>query len=282
MANREQRLYDLHVHSVRSDGLLSLLQLVHLARRSGLAGLALTDHDVLCDARAMQAAEQQSGIRLLAGVELSTDFQGLKLHLLGYGFDGENNALRELCQDLQRQRRQRFEGMLEELAKQAIRFSPEVLSQWNRCPSLGRMHLARELVRSRRASSIRVAFSKYLEKISDHQRASVPLETAVSTLHEAGGVAVLAHPPARMLLEQWRALVAIGLDGVETGHPSFKGAHRRFLIDRVAEYGLLATAGSDYHGDEMNRFLGCQTVNEDAFHELLNRCGSPPQPQAPV
>ena len=94
-------LFDLHTHSTRSDGLRSVMELAHLASLSGLAGLAITDHDILPDSDMLSEAGHKRGVLLLSGIELSTVWRGKRLHLLGYGFSaGKDSSLHGHCQEL--------------------------------------------------------------------------------------------------------------------------------------------------------------------------------------
>lgn len=260
----------MHVHSVRSDGLYSALQLAQLARRSGLRGIVVTDHDALPDPSQLEAAEALSGVHMLPGVELSTQWQGRGLHVLGYGFDVRCDALRKICREVQDRRRERMRQMVEQLAAAGVRLPHGGPESWSRSVSLGRLHLARELVRAGHVHSVRAAFSKYLDKLAaNSMSATVALPAAVEALHEAGGFAVLAHPPVRLSVDFWRSVVETGLDGLEVRHPSISKCHQRFLADRVAEYDLLATAGSDFHGDDSRRYLGSHALDGDQLQVLL-------------
>lgn len=130
-----------------------------------------------------------------------------------------------------------------------------------------------ELVSSRLASSIRVAFQRHLSEIGRNFIDDEPLliATAISIVHAAGGKAILAHPPANLVIDEWRALKEAGLDGIETDYPRLAKSHRRFLAERVAEYGFLATAGSDFHGDEPRDHLGGRSMTGAAWRILTGR-----------
>jgi predicted metal-dependent phosphoesterase TrpH len=263
-------LFDLHVHSIRSDGELSLMQLANLARRSGLAGLALTDHDALPDATALGHAARQAGVALFAGVELSVQFANRRVHLIGYGFDPMAPGLVELCRDLQAQRRRRFDALADRLRRQNIVVDRDRAGNYGSSIALGRLHLARELVRSRWAPTPSAAFVKFLKDIDAPTQLNGPdLVHAVREIHAAGGRAVLAHPPAGFTVDIWRGFAEAGLDGIEVRFPGVTNRHRQFLTERITEYGWIETAGSDYHGWRTTNYLGMHTVGPDVVEQLF-------------
>ena len=265
-------LYDLHVHSTRSDGLRSLMELAQMAKLTGLAGFAITDHDILPDTDRLVHLQHQWGIEIIAGVEISTRWQGRPLHLLAYGFDVAPGPLADLCQGLLDRRRDRLDRLVDWVRTKLPLFDDGELIRLRNQVSPGRKHMARELIRQGFVSSTRVAFDRYLSDVGDIAPASeVPLEEAIEAVHQSGGVSILAHPPTGMTVDQWRALSMVGLDGLETCFGRVASSHRRFLEERCIEYGWVATAGSDYHGDGGRNQLGLHRVDRERLTELLAR-----------
>ena len=271
--NVPPELFDLHAHSTRSDGLRSVMELAHLASLSGLAGLAITDHDILPDEEMLIEAGQTRGVMLLTGIELSTTWKTRRLHLLGYGFSLSSSAsLKQLCEELLASRRERWEKLVAGLRAQKVVMDEPALVRIRNQGSPGRKHLARELVRLRRASSTRVAFDRYLSPLdADLSPIGIDLARAIQAIHDSSGVAVLAHPPTGMNVEEWRELGTMGLDGIETRFGKVANAHRRFLEERAAEYDWIPTAGSDYHGDGTRNRLGQHTMSRQGLDALLGR-----------
>ena len=266
-------LVDAHVHSLASDGVLTLRQLANLARRSGLAALAPCDHDVIHHPRDLDEAGSSAGVLLLPGVELTVAHHDRTLHLLAYGFDPSDAALQDACARRQAQRRQRWAMMTAALLRQRVRLDPRRLDRIGAGKSPGRRHLARELVAARLATSVKNAFERFLSSINHGYVDDDPLHVAdaIRVVHNAGGKASLAHPPANLTVADWRHLVSSGLDGVEADYPRAAKNHRRFLQQRLAEYNLAATAGSDYHGDEPRDHLGGRTMTWNAWQSMLRR-----------
>ena len=265
-------LVDAHVHTLASDGMLTLRQLANLAKRSGLSAFVPCDHDVVHDAADLEDAGKSANVLALSGVELTTSFGDRTLHLLGYGFDLADATLLDACRRRQEIRRKRFMAMADALRRRSIKLDPRKLERILACKAPGRRHLARELVADRAAPSIRIAFQRFLNGV-DYGFVDddpLPIASAISILHAAGGKAVLAHPPANLLVDEWRALVDSALDGIEGDYPSLVKSHRRFLQERGAEYGLQTTAGSDYHGDEPRDCLGGKTMTWKSWKALIN------------
>jgi predicted metal-dependent phosphoesterase TrpH len=246
------------------------MELGELARLCGLDGIAVADHDILPDVDLLRRIEAASRVRMLPAVELTTKWNGRTLHLLAYRFDPESPALREMTAAVLRGRRRRWDALVERLASQGVKLDRERLDRRRNQSSPGRRHLARELVAARRAPSLRAAFTRLLDPIAKGApEFGVDLVEAIRAVHAAGGAAVLAHPPVGMTCDDWRALANMRLDGVETRFGSLTGWRRRFLADRAAEHGWIASAGSDYHGDGSRDRLGSHHVDRTTLDRLL-------------
>ncbi|MDX1530504.1 MAG: PHP domain-containing protein [Rhodothermales bacterium] len=241
---------DLHTHTTCSDGRLSPPGLVEKAHLRGLAALAITDHDAVAGYALARPTAERLGVRLVPGVELSAFVDGADVHLLGYGFDPEDAALKA---HLARYRAERLERAHEIVAKLGalgrIVEIERVLALAGQ-GTVGRPHVARALVEAGHVETVQEAFERYL---ADGAAAFVPKGTAspeelAGLLHAAGGLCVLAHPGHWTSQRTVARLVEAGLDGIETVHP----AHDANLVaywKRTAErYGLIQTGGSDYHG----------------------------------
>ncbi|MFO0946895.1 MAG: hypothetical protein U1D30_13280 [Planctomycetota bacterium] len=251
------------------------MQLAELARRTGVAGFVITDHDTLADDTLLKEAEKRFGLEIHGGIEISTEMRGRGLHLLGYGIDSGNGPLRDACRQLQEDRRRRWHSLVRALRVMGIRLDEDRLARVHSLSTPGRLHLAREIVRARAAGSVRSAFAHYLTRMEvDAPKARIDLHLAVQLIHDAGGRAVLAHPPARLTRDDWTELVSAGIDGLETRYPGASRTHQRFLEERVKEYSLLASAGSDYHGDDPRHSLGIPSVDEATFRSLVGSRGT--------
>lgn len=241
--------FDLHVHTTHSDGLYTPAEVVDLARRSGLAGVAVTDHDTLGGIGGARAAAGPS-LEVIAGVEITSEFAGRELHLLGYFFRPDDAALAAGLERLRVHRAGRFEEMVGRLRACGVSVPEDELRAVRASASLGRRHLAELLVRTRRAGSVREVFVRYLH---DGGRVAVPkcrlpVGEAVALVRGAGGVTSWAHPGADCTREILTRLCGEGLQAVEAAFPSCRPARHRQLRAWAAALGLAVTGGSDCHG----------------------------------
>lgn len=253
------RRADLHTHTACSDGKLSPEELVRKVHAHGLRALAITDHDAI-DALADAApAAERLGVELIPGVELSVTIGGSEIHLLGYGFDAHHAALNEHLRVFRAQRADRALEMLRLLEALGLPLTMEEVLKHADEGVVGRPHVAHALVSAGLVASYDDAFAHYLR---DHGPAFVPkplfpAREAIAMLHDAGGVAALAHPGTRVDGHVIKKLIDLGMDGLETVHPSHSPALTHRYEDLARKYGLIETGGSDYHGfrpDEDHNF----------------------------
>lgn len=258
---------DLHTHTSRSDGMLSPTDLVGKAADRGLRVLSVTDHDTVDGVEAATRAAERRGLTLLPGVELSVTLNGSELHLLAYGFEPAHSGLRSYLQEMQAARRRRAWKMVERLRTHGLEVEDEQLrSVIEDTAAAGRPHLASALVRAGHVSSTGEAFDRYLGRDGPGfvAKPEVPVADALTVVHEAGGVGVLAHPGHWTSSADIRALCAAGLDGLELYHRSHGASLRRYYRRLAESYDLLVTGGSDYHGREAaeETHLGTIGLNE--------------------
>jgi predicted metal-dependent phosphoesterase TrpH len=245
---------DLHVHSTASDGTYTPAQIIDLARRCGLSAVAITDHDTTA---AILAARRLAGTtpEIVAGVEITAEFRGRELHLLGYFFRIDDGPLESALGALRRDRHGRFFEMVERLRRLGVHLPEKELAAVGTSETLGRRNLAEMMVRAGRAATVREAFQRYL---GDRGRAVVPkrrlpVGDAVALVRGAGGVAAWAHPTYDCTRATLTELCALGLGGVEADFPNCRPSRSRQLRRWAAELGLAVTGGSDCHGPEGRR-----------------------------
>ncbi len=263
---------DLHVHSSCSDGTLAPAELVAAARRSGLGLVAIADHDTAAGvAPAEAAARGLAGIAVLPAIEITCLRDGQELHLLGYGIRPGDAAIAALSARAAEGRRRRMAATCERLRGLGVAIEEADVTAPPECASIGRMHLARALVRRRAAGSVSEAFARFIgDGAPAHVRACGPdVAAAIEAIRAAGGVPVWAHPsPADA--DHFAAVRALGLEGVEVLRPSIDPVESVALEQAARAAGLLSSGGSDWHGGTRPA-LGAWYVTEHHVGGLLER-----------
>jgi predicted metal-dependent phosphoesterase TrpH len=244
------RFADLHLHSRFSDGTYSPEQLVVEARRCELAAIALTDHDSVEGCPGTARACAAAGIEFVAGTELTAEQDGNELHLLGYCFDVENVRLLTQLARFQAVRQNRIREMVVRLNQLKVPLSADAVFALANCQSPGRPHVARALVAAGLCASLDQAFERFLKK---NRPAWVPkfkmsAGDAIDLIHQAGGVAVLAHPGLNRTDQVIPGVVEAGLDGIECFHTKHSTSTSRYYLEMADQFHLLVTGGSDCHG----------------------------------
>ena len=249
---------DLHMHSTASDGVYAPDALMELAAHWGCTHVALTDHDSMAGIPLARQAAKRLGMQLIPGVELSCGAQK-EIHVLGYGCDPEDTALRAFCDRRVAQREERAEAMVQRLCELGkpieMRRVRELAGG-----AIARPHIARALMEAGHVTSVSEAFDRFLKpgKPAYVPKEDVKVAEAVRLIAQAGGVAVLAHPmelkmgetQLQSLIGEWKAQ---GLSGVEVYHPSAQSNHAAFLNNLARREGLLVTGGSDFHGEAVRK-----------------------------
>ena len=265
------RRADLHMHSVFSDGSFKPEELAGEAAKAELSAIALADHDsVQGIKKARQACEEQD-ILFVPGVELTAYSSGdsgqaeYEIHLLGYFVDETDPYFLDKLQELKRIREERIKQMVDKLRELGLDFEPDDVFQHVEDGSAGRVHVAQELVRQEIVSDIKEAFDLYL---AEDKPAYVPKQRltpaqAIRLIHDAGGVAVLAHPGMNdKLREILDELEEAGLDGIEVHYPGHSARQEAWWLDTARKLDLAVTGGSDFHGEAKPHIsVGQETVS---------------------
>lgn len=271
---------DLHTHSAVSDGTDAPAELVRQAARAGLDGVALTDHDTMAGIPEADAEAIVQGVRLLSGVEMSTQRWGWSVHLLAYGCDPANDALTRELARVRAGRTDRVPAMVARLTALGLPLAMSDVAATQGTVSLGRPHVADAMIAKGYVASREEAFARYLHEGGPAwvDRYATPVARAIDLVHAAGGVAVLAHPWGRggqqALDESFLAELAAdhALDGLEVDHPDHDDETRARLRRLADRLGLLVTGASDHHGLGKTRNpLGRYTTSGEVVDELVAR-----------
>lgn len=261
---------DLHVHSTASDGALPPEAVVRAARDGGLDLIALADHDTTAGVGPALAAAE--GIVVIPAIEVSTTFEDIDLHILGYFVDPQAAGLLRHARAAAQLREERIRGMLDLLKQHGVHVPLDAVREAAGDAALARPHLARAMVDADAVRSVNDAFDAF---IGDGGPAFLPTRLpppadAIRLIHEAGGVAVWAHPPAKLLESQTAEFARKGLDGVECRRPRMTRGEIDRALRIAREYGLLPTGGSDWHGP-WNGDLGAFYLEPDDIPGFLER-----------
>jgi hypothetical protein len=268
--------YDLHTHTVHSDGTTTPEDNVSLAKEIGLAGLALTGHDTVNGWTRMRDACARHGLAFIPGIELSTERDGRSVHLLGYWVDPEDAALADECDRLRNERSRRADDICKRLDALGVGVDVARVREVAGSAPIGRPHIASAMIEAGHVPDIQTAFDDFL---ADGGPAYVPKYAVdpvrgLRMLTAAGGVVVLAHPGVSedgggpVTPELLDELAEAGLAGVEVDHP----AHEPDVAERwgalAREHNLLVTGGSDFHGDRKDLKIGERTTTADTLEQL--------------
>ena len=258
---------DLHLHSLFSDGTFTPEEIASRAKASGLATISLTDHDTVEGCARLSEACDALEIEFISGTELTTEHGGHELHLLGYFVDIHNEQLLTEISKSQIVRQNRIREMVAELNKLNIPLDAEDVFAIANCKSPGRPHVARALVKAGLVKTLDEAFERYLKigRPAWVPKKKVLSSEAIQLIHQAGGLAVMAHPGLNRTDDVIPDLVKAGLDGIECYHTKHSKSVSGHYREMAAHFNLLVTGGSDCHGMNKGRPL-IGTVKLDHVH----------------
>lgn len=268
-------MIDLHTHTTASDGRCSPVELVERARRAGLQVLSVTDHDTVSGCPATAAACAAAGIEFVPGIEITAVVDGSDVHVLGYFVDPESTALQTFLATQRLARVDRMREMIVRLAAHGITLDADAILQpafEDTSRSVGRPWIARALVAGGHVKHVSEAFDRWLSR---GRPAFVPRigptpDEVFSQIHQAGGLASLAHP---ILVEHddWiPAYAEAGMDALEAYHSDHDPAATSRYLALAADLNLAVTGGSDYHADDAHGgiSLGSVSLPRPAFERL--------------
>lgn len=248
---------DLHMHSTLSDGALQVKDLIDLCREQGLSAMAVTDHDSIESFEEGREHAQEMGIEYIPGVEISSSIEGSDIHILGYLFDPTHLRLNRTLVDLRVRRKERARQIVGRLEEKGVSIGYErVLARANG-GSVGRAHIAAQLVEEEFVATFQDAFTKYLgnesELMADLDTVKLSPAEAIGLILEAGGVPVMAHPYKTNRDDLLEHLVECGLMGIETYcHGQTQAVSNRYRAF-AQKHNLVCTGGADFH---VRRFDG--------------------------
>lgn len=253
---------DLHIHSTASDGTFSPKEIVNTALK--IAGnenplvIALTDHDTVAGIKEFQkaASKHKKQLTAIPGIEISTNYHGIEIHILGYNINPENKTLLEQLKLYRESRDGRNEKIIEKLKVQGFDLSIDELTPAKPGESVGRPHIAKLMMKKKYVFSVQEAFDKYLAEGRNCyvERLMPTPQEAINLIKNSGGIPVLAHLMLYKKLNTAQKenlvheLKEDGLIGIETYYSTYTPVEQLYVSSLAKQWGLSETGGTDFHG----------------------------------
>ncbi len=269
-----QNKIDLHLHSTCSDGTLTPIELIETARNLGLYGISITDHDTV-DAYTLETTNhaKKCHVELIPGVEFSTVYQGIGIHILGYDFDPHNFVLRHFCEQHAERRLERNRMIIANLKRHGLFISEEDLyGTKSKKHIVGRVHIAGLLIKKGYVTSMQEAFKEWIgdEAPCFERGQNFSIQETIEIIHAAKGRAFLAHP--HLIKEKkWikKILQNHDFDGLECYYANFGKDENNRWVNMAHNLGLHVSGGSDFHGEHrpFNR-MGSAYIEKELYEAI--------------
>lgn len=249
-------MIDLHMHSTESDGSFTPTQLIQLCKEKGLSAVALTDHDTTAGVAEAMAAGERSGLRVVPGIEINTEYEGRDVHVTGLFINTSSGVLQTYLQGIQDSRIEKNIKTIKRLNEAGLDITEEDFPELRLGTVMTRGNLARVIVSKGYAANTAEASARYLSKGCPYyvpRKQADPFE-AINAIHAAGGKAFIAHfhqifRKDRDMSEAFcRRFLANGADGLETRYAEFDDELRARADEMAADFHCLRSGGSDFHG----------------------------------
>lgn len=265
---------DLHCHTTCSDGTMTPQEVLHLAKEKGLSGLSFTDHDTL-DAYTdeIHALAKKLEIDLFTGVEFSTRYHKVSVHILGYGIE-KTEKLSAFCEEHKKRRNSRNQEILEKLQNLSLVVTGEELEAKKTGEIVGRPHIAQIMVEKGYVKSIQDAFDRYIgdRKCCFVEGEPFTVQETIDHIHEAGGKAFIAHPHLIQRSGVLRFLLGMNFDGIECYYSLLYNEMEKKWLKVAREKNWLISGGSDFHGSVKPQVtLGCSWVGREAVEAIFGK-----------
>lgn len=243
---------DLHIHSKYSDGILSPEEIVRISCKKGIQYISITDHDTIDSQYIIESSKNKYDTMIISGIELSTEYKGREIHILGYFIDIYNKDLISILSTIKESRIVRAKEIIRKLNTINIDISFEDI--YEEGASIGRPHIAKILVNKGFAKNTKDAFQQYLVngKPGYVDRYKINYKDALKIISMCNGISVLAHPGevyrGISIEEIIKEFKVYGLKGLEVFHPSHSVKQTNDYYNLSKKYSLIITGGSDCHG----------------------------------
>ena len=276
-------MIDLHMHSTVSDGTFSPVELVSFAADKGFELISLTDHDCIEGLDSFINMGKKLSIKTIPGVELSVNFEGKSIHLLGYYINRHDDDLNKALADFRNGRDDRNQLIVNRLNELGLSITMESVNEIAGGDVVGRPHIAKALLKEGVVSNIKEAFNKYLARGQQayFERFRLSFEDGIKLVLNTGGIPVLAHPyyfgleesKPEKIKEFFKLCSLKGIKGIEVYHSDIAPKLGDLFFKIARELGLIATCGSDFHGDNKDNIAmgqsGCSENNMKIIKEEI-------------
>lgn len=266
-----KRYVDLHLHTNCSDGSDSPKWVIQQAAKQKLAAAAITDHDTVAALEEGARAAQALGIEFLPGVEISAHFHDTEVHVLGYGIRADYPALCDRLEELAEGRVKRAEGIVRRLNDLAVPVDFAKVRVRASRGTIGRMHIAQEVHALGSSTTVQGAFDKYIGKGRPAyvEKPTPSCEEVIDLIHQADGLAVIAHPGFAAIRDILMGLIHLPFDGIEIYHSNHTPGQVTQFQQLAKERKLLTTGGSDCHGHSKTKAaIGAVRVPYEHYDRL--------------
>lgn len=275
----DKMLYsDLHIHSNYSDGKLSPEEIVSLSISRDIKCISITDHDNIDSQYVASNNVYDKYIKVISGLELSSKYEEIEIHILGYFINVENEELKLCLNKIKEARIDRAEKIIGKLKQINIDISIDDIYKGDYNRTIGRPHIANLLVKKGYGNNTKEVFQKYLarERPAFVERYKIDYKKALQLIIDAKGIAVLAHPgeiyKSRVIEKVIKDLKIYGLKGIEVFHPAHSTKEVNNYYNLAKKYSLFVTGGSDCHGAIIkdDYTLGTSGLNEALTYKFLD------------
>ncbi len=263
---------DLHIHTYYSDSTSSPQEVVDDALKAGVSCIAITDHDIVEGVLPTIEAARGHALEVIPGIEVSSEFEGVDIHILGYFIDIDKGPLVDKVELFLDGRVKRMKQMLMNLKAVGVNnIEYEEVAALTKSRAVGRAHLAALLIEKGWVSSMKAAFEKFLGPdcpgyAPKYQQ--TPFE-AIDLINQSGGVASMAHPMLTQKDELISRFAKAGMGGLEVYYPNCTDTITQFYEKLAKKHGLIATGGSDAHGKaKLYTWVGKRTIPYDIVEQL--------------
>lgn len=262
---------NLHLHTVYSDGVLTPAEIVAMQKSEGIEALSITDHDSIFGVNEGIAEGEKLGVKVLPGIEISS-YSQFEIHILGYNFDYQNPAFVQKLGEISELRRTRIKKTIELLQQYGVDLDTTELKDCD--GNIGRMHVAKQMVKQGYSLSVSDAFYHYLGagKQAHVEGCRLRPFEAVKLIKEFNGLAVLAHPvliPREKLELLITGLKDYGLDGLECYYASHNESETKYFLSLAKRYRMITTCGTDYHDE--NSYISPDFQNDKVDNYSLSK-----------